>query len=58
MNQQIKTEFAAAMAAATSGNIDAANQHWKTFVGLLELQMGRTGSIEHLTATQQPEITS
>jgi len=46
---QIKTELAAAQAAATSGRIDEANQHWKTYIGLLELQMGRTGSIERLT---------
>lgn len=48
-DQEIKTELAAALHFAGRGNIDAANQHWKTYIGLLELQMGRTGSIEHLT---------
>lgn len=49
VEQRIKSELAASAAAATSGNTDAADQHWRTYVGLLELQMGRTGSVERLT---------
>lgn len=40
-DQKAKTEIAAAFAAARAGNIDAANAHWKTGIGLLELQANR-----------------
>lgn len=53
---RIKTEFAAAAAAAASGHVEAADQHWRTYVGLLELKMGRIGSIERLTPDPRVQV--
>lgn len=52
MTSELQSELAASAAAAAAGNIDAADRHWRTYIGMLELKMGRTGSVERLT----PEI--
>lgn len=50
--------LAASNAAAAAGNKQAADEHWRHFVGLLEFQMGRTGSPERLTPPpkREPEL--
>lgn len=54
--QRIKTELAASAAAAASGNTEAADRHWRNYVRLLELKMGRTGSAERLTPAPKRDI--
>lgn len=52
MNEQSQKAYNQYTAAREAGDAAAIDAAWRLFVGTLEVEMGRTGSVEHLT----PEV--
>lgn len=52
---EIEATLAASRVAAAAGNKQLADDHWRHFIGLIEFQMGRTGSPERLTPSPKKE---
>jgi hypothetical protein len=55
LQARIKASQFACNAARARNDLVAADRHWKEHIGLLEVQMGRTGSPERLTPDVRPE---
>jgi hypothetical protein len=49
MKTRTATAYRATRAASAAGDAVAADYWWRRCIGLLEVAMGRTGSVEHLT---------
>lgn len=57
LKRRIDAAHAAMTAASSAGNKAEANRQHVLLCGLLEVQMGRTSSAEHLTMTPSPPAT-
>lgn len=46
---RIKQKLVASLRAMNEGNEALSDMYWREYIGLVELSMGRTGSVERLT---------